>query len=131
MKKLLPTAFSVAAILSLAMSYGHGYAATGPVDISESGFSQAVINSSSPVVVEFWSPKCPHCLKMAKNVNLLANDLAGRVKVAKINVLDNRLLTWKYGVKVVPTFLLFKNGSVAAKASGEMDEPQLKKELGI
>lgn len=132
MKKSFLTAVSVAAILFLAMASWQAKAATGgPINISDSEFSQAVLHSSSPVVVEFWSPTCPHCLKMANNVDLLASDLAGRVKVAKINVLDNRFLTWKYGVKVVPTFMLFKNGAVAAKASGEMAEPELKKELGI
>ncbi len=124
---------AAAMLLFAALAYGQakGPAATGAVNISDSQFRQTVLYSSAPVVVEFWSPECPHCLRMAKKVDALASDMAGRVKVAKINVLENRWLTREYGVRVVPTFLLFKNGSVAAKASGEMQETELKKELGI
>ncbi len=132
MKKSFLTIVLAAALLFMALAFGQAMAATGaPINISDSEFSRAVLRCASPVVVEFWSPKCPHCLRMAGKVDALASDLAGRVKVAKVNVLENRWLTREYGVEVVPTFLLFKNGSVAAKASGEMEEADLKKALGI
>ncbi len=127
MKKTSLIIISAAAILAFfgALAYGQ------TKDISDQEFQQEVLSSPSPVMVEFWSPKCPHCLKMAKEVSTLSKELAGRVKVAKINVLENNRMANKYGVQVIPTFLLFRNGKVKAQAVGEMDGKKLKKELGI
>ncbi|MGC2424820.1 MAG: thioredoxin domain-containing protein [Nitrospirota bacterium] len=127
MKKSRLVIIEAAAIMVVfaALAYGQ------MKDISDQQFQQEVLSSPSPVMVEFWSPKCPHCLKMAKTVSALAKELNGRVKVAKINVLENDRMANKYGVQVIPTFLLFRNGKVRAQAVGEMDGKALKKELGI
>lgn len=127
MKKSRLIIISAAAILVVlgALAYGQ------MKDISDKEFQQVVLSSPSPVVVEFWSPKCPHCLNMAKEVKALSKELSGKVTVAKINVLENRQMAREYGVQVVPTFLLFKDGKVKAQAVGEMDGKELKKELGI
>jgi thioredoxin 1 len=127
MKKSRLIIISAAAIVVVlgALAYGQ------MKDISDQQFKHEVLSSPSPVVVEFWSPQCPHCLNMANKVSALSKELAGRVKVAKINVLENDRMAREYGVQVVPTFLLFRNGKVKAQAVGEMDGKELKKELGI
>ena len=127
MKKSRLIIISAAAILVFIGASAYGQMK----DISDQEFQQEVLSSPSPVVVEFWSPKCPHCLNMAKKVSALSKELSGRVKVAKINVLENDRMANKYGVQVIPTFLLFRNGKVKAQAVGEMDGKELKKELGI
>jgi thioredoxin len=100
-------------------------------NVSDQEFQREVLSSHQPVMVEFWSPKCPHCLNMAPKVSALSKELEGRVKVVKINVLENRRMAMEYGVRGVPAFLLFTDGKVKAQAVGEMDEKELKKELGI
>jgi thioredoxin len=127
MKKSRLIVIFAAAIVAVlgALAYGQ------MKDISDQQFQQEVLSSQLPVVVEFWSPKCPHCLNMAKKVGALSKELSGKVNVAKINVLENSQMARDYGVQVVPTFLLFKNGKVKAQAVGEMDGKELKKELGI
>ena len=127
MKKSRLVIIAAAVILVVVAAFAYGQMK----DISDQQFQKEVLSSPTPVMVEFWSPKCPHCLKMAKTVSALANEMKGRVKVAKINVLENLGRAREYGVEVVPTFLLFRNGKVKAQAVGEMDEKELKKELGI
>jgi thioredoxin 1 len=100
-------------------------------NISDQQFQREVLSSHQPVIVEFWSPKCPHCRNMATKVSALSKELEGRVKMVKINVLENRRMAMEYGVRGVPAFLLFTDGKVKAQAIGEMDEKELKKELGI
>jgi thioredoxin len=127
MKKSRLIIISAAAIVIIlgALAYGQ------MKDISDQQFQQEVLSSRLPVVVEFWSPECPHCLNMAKKVSALSKELSGKVKVAKINVLESSQMARDYGVQVVPTFLLFKNGKVKGQAVGEMETNELKKELGI
>jgi thioredoxin 1 len=127
MKKSRLVIIAAAAVLVAvgALAYGQ------MKNISDQEFQREVLSSHSPVMVEFWSPKCPHCLKMAPKVSALSKELEGRVKVVKVNVLENSQMASEYGVRGVPAFLLFKDGKVKAQAMGEMDENELKKELGI
>jgi thioredoxin 1 len=102
-----------------------------PFDINDQNFDLEVIKSDVPVVVEFWSPKCTHCQRMANTVDALSRELEGRVKVVKVNILENPLASMKYEVGGVPVFFLIKNGIVAGRALGAMPKGRLKKELGL
>jgi thioredoxin len=120
------------AVIAAAALVAIGTLAYGQMkNISDQDFQREVLSSHQPVMVEFWSPKCPHCLKMAPKVSALSKELEGRVKVVKINVLESSQMAREYGVRGVPAFLLFRDGKVKAQAMGEMDENELKKDLGI
>jgi len=102
-----------------------------PLDVTDADFADLVDGSTVPVVVEFWSPSCMHCRKMAKVVDLLAEELSGKYVVAKVNVLDNAVTPPRFGVSGIPAFFLIKGGEVAGRALGAMSKGRLKRELGI
>ena len=106
-------------------------AAARPVDVNDKTFLGEVLQSPIPVVLEFWSPQCMHCQKMAKVVDSLAGELAGKVKVAKVNVLENSLTPERYEVSGLPVFFLITDGDVVGRALGAMPRGRLKKELGL
>jgi len=81
----------------------------GAVNVTDAGFEQA-IKTDQPVIVEFWSPSCSHCKNMAGTVDALATEMSGKVKVLKVNVLENRDTTSKYGITGLPTFIMLKDG---------------------
>lgn len=102
-----------------------------PVEATDATFDQEVGKSDIPVIVEFYSPKCGHCIKMESVVNSLAGELAGQAKVVKVNVLGNTLSPSRYGVHGVPAFYLVKNGDVVTSAVGSMSEDELRRRLGL
>ena len=102
-----------------------------PVDINDKNFDLEVIDSGVPVVVEFWSPNCTHCQRMVNTVDALSRELDGRVKVVRVNILENPLASIKYEVGGVPAFFLIRNGIVAGRALGAKSKGKLKKELGL
>ncbi len=104
---------------------------TSPLDVNDAGFRAAVEGSSLPVVLEFWSPACVHCRKMAKVVDSLALELAGKYLVAKVNILENALTPPLFGVTGLPAFFRIKDGEVVGRALGAMSKGRLKRELGI
>ncbi|MBI5695172.1 MAG: thioredoxin [Nitrospirae bacterium] len=104
---------------------------TKPVDVTDATFDELVLESGLPVVLEFWSPLCVHCQKMAHVVDALAEELAGRAVVAKVNILENTDTPPKYGVTGIPAFFLIKGGEVAAKTLGAMPKGRLKADLGL
>lgn len=105
--------------------------AVKPIDVTDSAFEDLVLDSDKPVVLEFWSPLCVHCQKMAHVVDALAEEMAGKVVVAKVNILENTDTPPKYGVTGIPAFFLIKGGEVVAKTLGAMPKGRLKKDLGL
>ncbi len=102
-----------------------------PVDVSDADFESEVMGSGVPVVVEFWSPKCVHCQRMANTVAALAEEFDGRVKVAKVNVLENARSPEAFGVTAIPAFFYIDDGRVLSSTAGAMSKGKLKNELGI
>jgi thioredoxin 1 len=102
-----------------------------PVDVNDESFDAEVMRSSMPVVLEFWSPQCMHCQKMSKVVESLAEELAGKVKVVKVNILENAVTPERFGVSGLPAFFLIKGGEVTAKTLGAIPRGRLKKDLGL
>ena len=83
---------------------------TNVVILSEANFQNEVLASTKPVLVDFWAPWCGPCRSIAPVVNELADDFAGRAKVAKVNVDEAPALAQKFGIQAIPTFLYFRDG---------------------
>jgi thioredoxin 1 len=89
------------------------------IEVNQDNFSEEVLNSENPVLVDIWGPTCQPCLKLMPHVEELASSLEGKVKVVKINSKDNRPLCLKLGVVGLPSFLLFENGKEKARLNGK------------
>ena len=93
--------------------------------VSDATFEDEVLKAESPVLVDFWAEWCGPCKQIAPALEDLANDLADSVTVAKVNVDDNPETPVKYGVRGIPTLILFKNGEVAAMKVGALPKSKL------
>lgn len=90
------------------------------IDVNEDNFQSEVMDSSLPVLTEFWAPWCGHCTKLSPVLDELATDMGDKVKVVKINVDENKALAQKYNVMSLPTMFLIKDGEKLEKLLGFM-----------
>ncbi|MFZ0746961.1 MAG: thioredoxin [Terracidiphilus sp.] len=93
-------------------------AGLGVLEVSDSTFDQEVLRSEQPVLVDFWAVWCGPCKAIAPIVDGLAATYAGKLKVAKVNVDENGATPSRYGIRGIPTLLLFKGGKVADQIVG-------------
>jgi len=100
-----------------------------PKQISDDSFETDVLGSSEPVLVDFWAEWCGPCKQIAPALEELASELEGKVTVAKLNIDDNPSTPGKYGVRGIPTLMLFKNGEVAATKIGALPKSKLQEWL--
>ncbi|MCB2055742.1 MAG: thioredoxin TrxA [Geminicoccaceae bacterium] len=92
---------------------------------SDKAFDADVLKSSKPVVVDFWAEWCGPCKMIAPHLEELAAEMSEEVQVVKVNIDDNPLTPTKYGVRGIPTLMLFKNGEVAATKVGALPKSKL------
>lgn len=83
------------------------------VKVDTANFQSEVLDSSEPVVVDFWAEWCGPCKMIAPSLEEISNELAGKVKVAKLNIDENPELAAQFGVRSIPTLAVFKGGEVA------------------
>src|SRR5262245_9722028 len=98
---------------------------SGTAKVTDSSFDTDVLKSAGPVLVDFWAEWCGPCKQIAPALEDLAKDLGGKVKVAKINIDENPGTPTKYGVRGIPTLMLFKGGEVAATKIGSLPKTKL------
>ena len=91
---------------------------SSPINVTDDSFEQDVLKASLPVLVDFWAEWCGPCKMIAPALHDLAKDYAGRVTVAKVNIDENPNTPSKYGVRGIPTLMLFKDGQVSATKIG-------------
>ncbi len=93
--------------------------------ITDSTFEQEVLQSEQPVLVDYWAQWCGPCKMVAPILDEIAVEYQGKLKVAKLNVDDNPDTPPKYGVRGIPTLMIFKNGSAEATKVGALSKSQL------
>jgi thioredoxin 1 len=103
--------------------------ASKPLQVSDANFDSEVLKSGVPVLVDFWAEWCAPCRMIAPIVEDIANEYAGRVKVCKLNVDDSQSLASKYGIRSIPSLLIFKGGSVVNQVIGAVPKSELVKRL--
>lgn len=92
---------------------------------TDASFEQDVLKSSTPVLIDYWAEWCGPCRMVAPILDEIAGEYQGRLQIMKVNVDENRNVPAKYGIRGIPTLMLFKNGEVAATKVGALSKSQL------
>ena len=100
-----------------------------PVKITDRNFAETVEKSSLPVLVDFWAAWCAPCRAIAPALDALAKELAGRAKIGKLNVDENKMSAARFGVQGIPTLIIFKNGNEVERLVGVQSKEALARRL--
>ena len=101
-----------------------------PIHVTDAAFEKTVLESSLPVIVDFWAPWCGPCKMVAPILDKIAKEYAGKLVVAKVNTDENAEYAMKYGVQGIPTMLLLFNGKIVNRQVGALPEPMLRDLVG-
>ena len=99
------------------------------VTLTETNFTEEVLQSATPVLVDFWAEWCGPCKMIAPILDEIASEYDGKVKIGKVNIDDQQSLATQHGIRAIPTLLLFKNGEVAEQIVGLRSKRDLKANL--
>ena len=97
-----------------------------PIKVSDSSFQSDVLDAKGPVVVDFWAEWCGPCKMIAPALDELSAEFGGKVTIAKVNIDENPGIPTKYGVRGVPTLMIFSGGQVAATKVGALPKSKIK-----
>ncbi len=95
------------------------------IAVSDDSFDTDVLKAEGAILVDFWAEWCGPCKMISPALEEIANEMDGRVQIAKMNIDDNPMTPQKYGVRGIPTLMLFRDGQVAATKVGAMAKNQL------
>ena len=99
--------------------------------VTESTFEQEVLQSETPVLVDFWAEWCGPCHAVAPVLDKIAAEREGELKLVKVNIDEEQGIAQRYGIASIPTMVLFKNGEPAAAAIGAQPKGWLERQLGL
>ncbi len=99
------------------------------INLTDLNWEEEVVNSSVPVLVDFWAPWCGPCRIIAPIVEELAKEYEGKIKVGKLNTDENPQVSMRYGIRAIPTLILFKNGEIADTRIGVQPKEALRQML--
>jgi thioredoxin 1 len=95
------------------------------VNVTDDSFEQDVLKSITPVLVDFWAEWCGPCKQIAPALEQIAQELGGRVTIAKVNIEDSPSIPSRYGVRGIPTLMLFRDGQMASMKVGAMPKAKI------
>ena len=95
------------------------------IKITDTTFEEEVLKSDKPVVLDFWAPWCGPCKQIGPSLEEISDEMKDKITVAKVNIDENPVTPTKYGVRGIPTMLVFKNGQAAATKVGAISKPAI------
>ena len=105
-------------------------AANGIIELSDTNFDAEVIKSDVPVLVDFWAPWCGPCRAIAPAVEEISSSYEGKIKVGKLNVDENQQTTMKFGIRSIPTLIVFKGGKAVEQIIGAVPKGEIERVVG-
>ena len=102
-----------------------------PSDVTEQTFEEEVLQSETPVIVDFWAEWCGPCHAIAPVLDKIAKEKDGSIKVVKVNIDEEQELAIRYGIQSIPHIILFRDGEPAAQAVGAQPKSMLERSLGL
>ena len=124
-KKVLYNRLPETLVSSFQLSHREANVSEQIVYVTDTTFEQEVLQSQTPVLVDYWAEWCGPCKMIAPILDEVAKEYSGKLKIAKLNIDENASTPPKYGIRGIPTLMLFKNGNVEATKVGALSKSQL------